>query len=458
MGIVLRSVARHAPTFLTFAALIGLFGWGHRTGWRLAKPVDAPYAATDAWCAEHHVGEDVCILCRRSLGAELAAKEPAHHRAPGEKPRFAQVASTDVLTRIGIGVEAVVFDRLAPRVRVAGETIYPPQSVARLSTLSDGLVREVLVQVGTTVHAGALLAVVEAADVGRAKSALMLAVTQLDLAQANAKRARITAAAGIRSQAELEDIEARLRSAGVALFDAEQALRNLGFAFATANLIGVDAATLAEKLRRLGLPEAFDDRGSANLLPLRAPRAGMVTEILAVAGEAIEAYAPLVIVADTTTLWASLPVTVEQIPLIAIGQSVAFSTEAESPVDGTVVAIAQAADPRSRLVTVWATLPNPDQRLRVGAFGNATITTGAPVASAVIPSGAIQYDGDQAYVFVRRTETIFRGLPVKILAGNGGMIAVDRLMEGDTIAVSGTSTLFSIAFLERMGAGCCAVE
>ena len=61
-------------------------------------------------------------------------------------------------------------------------------------------------------------------------------------------------------------------------------------------------------------------------------------------------------------------------------------------------------------------------------------------------------------VFVRRSETIFRGLPVRIVAREDGRIAVDRLIDGDALAVSGTGTLFSIAFIERMGAGCCAVE
>ena len=109
-------------------------------------------------------------------------------------------------------------------------------------------------------------------------------------------------------------------------------------------------------------------------------------------------------------------------------------------------------------MTVWAEVPNPAGRLRVGAFGRATITTGAARTAAVIPAGALQFDGDQAYVFVRRSPTIFRGLPVGILARNGSTVAVDGLLAGDAIAISGTSTLFAIAFLERLGAGCCEVK
>ncbi|MEK7412542.1 MAG: efflux RND transporter periplasmic adaptor subunit, partial [Planctomycetota bacterium] len=233
--------------------------------------------------------------------------------------------------------------------------------------------------------------------------------------------------------------------------------RNLGLAVDAGTLTTLDAATLATRLRHLGLPEDYDDRGSANLLPLRAPRAGMVTEIRAVAGEAVEANAPLVVVADTTTLWASLPVSAERIGQVVVGQTVSFAAAgAES--QGTVVAISQAADSHTRLVTVWAQLANADHRLRAGLFGTATITIGATRTAAVIPSSAVQFDGDQAYVFVRRSDTIFRSLPVRILSRELGKIAVDRLVEGDVIAISGTSILFAVTFFERMGAGCCVAD
>lgn len=456
MGYVLQSVGRQTPTILTFAALACLFWWGHHTGWRLAKPTAVPaHVAADAWCPEHHVPEAVCILCKKRLGKELAAKEPEHQRPAGEQVRFAQIGSVEVLSKAGIRTEPAVIARVAPPLRVAGETMYPPKSVTRLGSRSDGIVRQVLVQVGVVVPADGLVAVVETAEVGRAKSTLMQTVTALDLARAQAKRARVTAAAGIRSPADLEEVESRLRSAEVAAFDAEQALRNLGLGVDANALSGLDAATLATRLRHLGLPDGYDGGGSANLLPVRAPRAGTVTEIRAVVGEAVEANAPLVVVADVSTLWVSLPVPADRAAQVAVGQAVSFTPASGAAADGTIVAIAQAADPQTRLVTVWATLGNAEQRLRVGLFGTATITTGSAEPAAQVPAGAVQFDGDQAYVFVRRTETVFRCLPVRILAREGGEIAVDRLAEGDVIAVSGTGTLFAVAFSERMGAGCC---
>lgn len=455
MSITVRSMGRHAPSLLSFAVLGGLFWWGHHTGWRLAKPVaEAPHTATEHWCPEHHVPESACMLCKKDVGKAQAAQEPERHRHEGEEIRFAQVASVEAMTKAGIQVNPVVTDRIAPRVRIAGETAYPPTAVARLGCRSDGVVREVLVMLGAEVAPGAVVAVVDATEVGRAKSALMQAMANVDLALSNAKRARITAAAGIRTPAELEDTEAKLRMAGVAVFDAEQALRNLGLTVEARTLAGLDGVALSERLRRLGLPDDVADGGSANLVPIYAQRGGIVTEIRTVAGEAVEANTPIVVVADASSLWLSLPVPPDRVTRIAPGQEVTFQTVHGDHATGTVVVVGQAADPSTRRVPVWATVANADRRLRVGQFGTATITTGAATTSAIVPSGAIQFDGAQPYVFVQRSETIFRSLPVRIIARDGDRIAVDRLAEGDHVAVSGTGILFSATFPERMGAGC----
>jgi cobalt-zinc-cadmium efflux system membrane fusion protein len=453
---IVRVLARHWSTALTVFALAALFWWGHHTGWRLARPAsESPPAGTEAWCPEHHVPEAVCLLCKKSLGREAAAQEPARHQRAGETARFAPIAAAGVRAQAGIRVEPVTVGTTTPRLRVSGETVYPPEAVARLGSRSDGIVRQVLVQVGMAVQTDALVAVIETVEVGRAKSALMQAVTALDLARAQVARARVTTAAGVRPPAELEEAEARLRSAEVAAFDAEQALRNLGMAVEVRGLSGLDAASLAARLRRLGLPEGLDDGGSANLLPLRAPRTGTVTEVRAVVGEAIEANAPLVVVADISIIWAALPLPPDRAVQVEVGQPVAFAAASGQAADGTVVVLAQAADPQTRLVTVWARLGNAGQRLRIGVFGSAIITLGAPEPAALVPAAAVQFDGDQPYVFIRRTDTVFRALPVRILAREDGRLAVDRLADGDAIAVAGTAILFAAAFQERLGAGCC---
>jgi len=47
---------------------------------------------------------------------------------------------------------------------------------------------------------------------------------------------------------------------------------------------------------------------------------------------------------------------------------------------------------------------------------------------------------------------------VTVLDRRAGQLAVDRLLAGDVVATSGTGQLFASAFIDRLGAGCCAPE
>jgi cobalt-zinc-cadmium efflux system membrane fusion protein len=451
----LHALGRSVPTILTFTALAGLFWWGHQHGWAFARPAGETHRlATDHWCPEHHVPEDACLLCRKPVGAAQVAREPDRHRASGEEVRFAQVASTSALAKAGIHIATVTLGEVTPRLSVAGETRYPPTAITRLGYRSDSLVRALRVQLGMAVAPGTVVAVLDVAEVGRAKSTLLQALSALGLAQGNAQRIRITAAAGVRSAADLQEVETRLRAAEIAVFDAEQHLRNLGLPVDAQALIRLEPAVLTERVRRLGLPDGFDDGGSASLVPLLAPHGGTITDIGAVTGEAVEANHPILVMADASRLWLSLSATPDQAARIRPEQTVAFTTTTGIAAAGAIEAVSTAADLQTRLVPVWVRLDNGDGSLRAGLFGTAHISIGTPIRGALVPMGALQFDGDQAYVFVRRTDTIFRCLPVRVLARDGDQRVVDRLDGSDAIAVSGTGVLFSAAFPERMGAGC----
>ena len=97
---------------------------------------------------------------------------------------------------------------------------------------------------------------------------------------------------------------------------------------------------------------------------------------------------------------------------------------------------------------------NADGRLRANQVGSATVVLSAPLPTVIIPASAVQYDGPTAYVFVLRTPTIFRGLPVRVLATTANGLAVDRLIAGDVVAVTGTDVLKGNLFQDKFGPGC----
>ena len=341
---------------------------------------------------------------------------------------------------------------IQPTLTAPAETIYDETRVARLGGRLAGTVRFVLKHLGDPVAAQEVVAVIESAEVGKAKSELMRTVAELATADAAATRARASSAAGFRTASEAQEAEARLRAAQLGVFDAEQGLLNLGLPVTDADLT-LPPAELMSRLRTLGLPASIPgETRSANLLPIRAPQAGVVTEIHAVPGESIDAGAVLMVVADPSTLWLAMALPVEEAARVAPGRSVHFTSPGGTTGDGTVITISPAADDTTRLVAVRAAIDNRTAGLRAHQIGTATITLGEAISAVVLPPEAIQYDGETAYVFVRRSPTIFRGLAVPVLSRTPAGVAVGRLLPGDEVAVTGTAMLKGNLFQDKFGA------
>lgn len=445
------------PTILTFAVLVAVAWWGHRTGWSLSYGKEKPASAhAGYWCAEHGVPEADCLLCRKSFAKEMKGKEPKSQVEKDEEIRFSQISSPEVLKLSNITTAPVIETTIEPMFTVPAETLYDATRVTRVMTRLPGLVRHVGKRLGDAVVVGEVLAVIESGEVGRLKSDLMRALAEQAAASATAERIRASANDGFRTAGEAREAQARLQAAQIAVFDAEQGLLNLGFTISASELAGLDAPTLAARLRTLGLLTEVSGT-SANLLPINATQAGTITDMSVVSGEAVESGKLLAVVADTSHLWLSLAVTPAQASLVHAGQVVRF-TAGSIEVVGTVTQVAPAADDATRLVPVHAVIDNGDGRLRAHQVGNATVVLGQAKAAVMVPRSAVQYDGPTAYVFIQRTPTIFRGLAVQVLGATQDGFAVSRVLPGDVIAVSGTDVLKGNLFQEKFGPGCCVAE
>lgn len=455
---ITRATIGHAiPTILTFAVLIAVAWWGHRTGWSLSHGKEKPVNEhAGYWCSEHGVPEAECLLCRKSFAKEMKGKEPKSQVEKDEEIRFSQISSPEILKLSNITTAPVVETTMEPTLTVPAETIFDPTRVTRVISRLPGIVRHVGKRLGDPVTIGEVLAVVESAEVGRLKSELMRALAEQAAARSTAERIQASAESGFRTAGEAREAQARLQAAQIAVFDAEQGLLNLGFTVSAADLAALDTPTLAARLRSLGLPA---DAGgtTANLLPIIATQAGTVTELGVVSGEAVESGTQLAVVADTTRLWLSLAVGPAQASQVQAGQVVRFATGRIAAV-GTVTVVAPAADDATRLVPVHALIDNQDGRLRAHQVGTATVVLGQAKAAIMVPLTAVQYDGPTAYVFIQRTPTIFRGLPVQVLGTTPDGLAVSRVLPGDVIAVSGTDVLKGNLFQEKFGPGCCVPE
>jgi RND family efflux transporter MFP subunit len=157
-----------------------------------------------------------------------------------------------------------------------------------------------------------------------------------------------------------------------------------------------DAAQARHAIATANLAEA---QALADHAIVRAPFGGVVTAKLASIGDVAMPGRPLCAIQDPTALRfeAIVPETLAS----AFGQihTVPVLIAAlDAPLTATVVEISPAADPVSRTVLVKLALP-ADPRVRVGAFGRATVPARTTRAVTVAP-GALVRHGELEAVFV----------------------------------------------------------
>lgn len=265
--------------------------------------------------------------------------------------RRVQLASGEVLARLEIGIETVGTAAVVEGITAPGEVGYDPTRLARLSARLPGVVRHVERQLGDRVKAGDILAVVDAAEVGRAKAEFQQALAAVESRTRTLAQKKGLEGGAIASR-EVREAEAALEEAQVRRLVSEQALANLGLPVRADEVKGLSPAELAARLRFLGIPdplryELSKETASANLLPVRASLDGEVVARAATPGQAADPAKPLFMIADTSRVWLTLRVRFEDADRVTARAPVRFR-HGDQSADGIVAWVSPAADERTR--------------------------------------------------------------------------------------------------------------
>lgn len=432
-------------------------------------------AAAD-WCREHGVPESQCVSCHPELAVRGDAPPPSNGRQVTWKDEalrlvnarncqihlaYVQFASPEAFEKADVALEQVHERPMSALVEALAEVSYDQTRVTRVATRVPGILAWVGAEVGQEVKPGQVLALLDAQDVGRAKASLLTALTELDLQIRRHARIQAAASTGLRTAAETNEAVATLRKARVELFNAQQAIQNLGLPCDLEDLKSLDEAELAERVRFLGLPKHLLERlpasaKSANLIPLRAALGGVVVERAVVVGEVLKGAESAFVVADTSKMWIEAAVPQDEARLLTIGQTLSFRPETgRSVTRGRVSWLSTQVDDRTRTVLARAVVENPARDLRANVFGRARITVRESPKAIAVPSEAVHWEGCCHVVFVRVSDQIFQ--PRKVVVGvrqrDHTEIRVG-LAEGEVVATSGSHVLKSDVLKSRLGAGC----
>ncbi|MBX7165954.1 MAG: efflux RND transporter periplasmic adaptor subunit [Pirellulales bacterium] len=358
---------------------------------------------------------------------------------------------------------------LVEAISTNGEVVYDQSRVAHLSSRVAGTAWQVEKQVGDRVAAGELLALVEAADVGRAKSELLRAISESRLKHATINRLRPLADQQIIPVGKFREAEAELQQSEINLQAAEQVLANYGLPVDVPGFGDADTAEIRRRIQFLGLPDDAVDRISAsvttsNLFPVRSPIAGTVVEREVVAGEVIDTTTQLFTVADDSQMWLILHVRQEDAQYVRPGQSVLFQTTVSAgELKGQVRWVSTETDEQTRTVEVRAEIPNADRNLRSNTFGVGRIVLRDEATAIVVPDDAVHWDGCCHVVFVRDKDYFEPNAPKffhvrKVRLGvkeAGTTEIIAGLLPGEVIATRNSVVLEAQLLKANLGAGCC---
>ena len=372
------------------------------------------------------------------------------------KPAEAQAAE--------VGVQAEKAEGKPLTEYVSADTVLVPQAQAAIVPKISAPVEKFLVQRGTHVRKGQLLAVLENADLTAAVQDTRGAMTQADASYATTTKAAVLEDM---QKAELDLLQSKANlDVQQSVFDSRQALFQQGaiprrdLDTARAGLVQAKAAydiadqhlkslksvsqgaTLRSAEGALDSAKGKYEAAQAGLRysEIRSPLDGVVTDRPLFAGEMANAGQAIVTVMDISSLLAKVHLSQEQVSAIKLGAkaSLKISGEAE-PIEGKVSLISPALDPGSTTLEVWVLVPNKDGSLRAGTPVHVSLAARTVSDAVTVPNEAIisTKSGSPAVMVIGADNIAHRkALEVGITDGQDTQV-VSGVKAGDLVVTTG---------------------
>lgn len=176
---------------------------------------------------------------------------------------------------------------------------------------------------------------------------------------------------------------------------------------------------------------------------IRAPFAGKAGARQVDLGQYVRAGDPLLRLVDNDPLEIEFTVPERYLGRLETGQrvKVTVSSAPDASFQGEVTFVSPEVDVASRAVTLKASIPNPEDRLRAGQFANAVLVLQQQPDALVVPEAAIVPRGGRNLVFVVRDGTAHRHEVQLGERAPGDVQILEGLSAGDTVVVAGHQRL-----------------
>ncbi|AQR71138.1 efflux transporter periplasmic adaptor subunit [Janthinobacterium sp. LM6] len=307
-------------------------------------------------------------------------------------------------------IAAVQEQEIATQTEAPGSIEAMPEKLVKITPPLAGRITRLQRALGDSVKAGDPLFTLDSAELSAAYAD-----------DSKAKSALLQARQELERQKTLFEAEIAARKE----YEAAQA------AFVQA---GSDAQASADKLAQYGAGA----RGSRRDYVLRSPIAGTVIAMDgAQGGYWNDINAPVMTVADLSTVWLSANVAERDLAQVAVGQKTRIKVDAWPGKDfeGKVAYVGAVLDPETRTVQVRVAIDNRAGAFKPGMFAHAGFA-GASRRALLVPAAAVLQSGLSTRVMVERSALVFTPRTVEVGASHGDQVEiVSGLKAGERIVV-----------------------
>ena len=317
-----------------------------------------------------------------------------------------------------------------------GTLVSPWSRHAMVSSPLSGRIIELLVTPGESVKAGQVLAELDSPELESLQLEIRNAQTALNLSlklQTSAEAAGKTGAIP-----EIRFIEAKNQ--------VQKDRASLEIARAKWLSLKLPSESLEAMLQKPNEPHQ-------QRLALKSPIDGTVTHTDLSVGKVINSKEHLFEVLDLSSVWLKIGVLEKDLSRVAIGQSLELTLTAypDEKIAARVDVFGQFLDPVTHLGTVWASLSNSseDVRLLPGMSGQVQLKVGDAGEKVVVPMSAVIRDGAERFVLVEEEQTqvasTYQKQAVVLGQRMGAFIEVrgGNLFPGDRVVTRGSHELGS---------------
>lgn len=329
-----------------------------------------------------------------------------------------------------VALESATFS-----LRIPGEVVASPEHYAEVSAPISGRVARIMVHEGERVRQGDVLLEMESLGFADLVADYLEATAELTYAESEQSRLSQLVERGISPVRVLEKARAELSRAETRV-----------------------SATWS-RLRAVGVTEAEMESWSTTsrerpVLRILAPISGILDQHNVDTGKAVDENESLLTIIDPSNVLVRGFAPPEDASLMQPGGSVVIRPRQESgvSVESVITTVNPSVDAENRSVVInirtaarngW---PRPGESVQVMVQA----TSPQPVLS--VPLEAIQYDGQEAMVFVAHDATTFEPRPVSLLRLNESTAFVESGLEaGEAVAITQVFTLKALSRYDLFG-------